>query len=1107
MKNTKFKLFLIISTLLFINLANAREVKDISISKTQNKDVRSEQQVPEQKKVKLTGQVKDAKGEPIIGASVAEQGTTNGTTTDINGNFTLNVSGSGNLKLSSVGYVPQTISVSGKTTLSVILEEDSKTLDELVVIGYGTVKKRDLTGSVASVTGEKLAANPVTNVVQAMQGRLSGVNVISQDGRPGATMSVRVRGGGSITQSNEPLYVVDGVQVGNINDIPADNIESVDVLKDAASTAIYGARGANGVVLVTTKKAKEGKPTVIYSGYYQVKTNPKVLDVMDAYDNVLWNWSYATSYTASDGLEVAKYYGLGSANGNHLEEYRNVKSHNYVNDLMQTAPTYNHDLSLSGGNASTKYYATVNYNDDEGLRIKSSFNRWNANFKVDQKISDKLSFNSDFRFSQVTIDGTNFGMATSVYTYRPIDNPLGDGNPGHFGTGGANVEPDNNPISILDNYTNISKRQNLNGRGSLEWNIIKGLTAKTELSLSKSNSVTKYWDAGSSVLSRPYSQATLTQGDGSGYRWATTANYEIQGLGEDHKFSMLIGNEVLSSTSNESVIDGYGYPSGFDMEQAFGMINMTGNNAASKGKDKYNYTLGTPSHTQSYFGRANYAYKGRYLLTATYRADGSSKFSPTHRWGYFPAAAAAWRISDESFVKNAKWLDNLKLRLSYGTAGLDNISPSLWRETWTTNSILVGGVQTIVYVPGAMLGNENLKWETTISRNTGIDYGFLNNRIRGNIDFYWNTTKNILMKVPVDVTSGYSYQFQNVGQTSNKGVEFLIGVDVFRNKDWRFDMNFTYNYNHNNVDKLVPGVLVDTRTSWGSSLTRPSYDYIIREGQPVGLIQGFTANGFYTVNDFDYDAATQVYTLKTGIPDTKGITNYSAQTLSGFKRPTGQNAFPGMVKFADTDESGTIDDNDKTIIGKTMPAHTGGFSLNAGYKSVDFSLNFAYQIGGKVYNANAMYSMMGNKYDGMGINRLAFIKDTYKIYDVNTSGDLVIVTDPDALNALNVDAKYPLNYNEYGIVSSQFVEDASYLRLQNLTLGYSLPKNILKKAGIQNVRLYVTGSNLFCLNNYSGIDPDVNTQTGGVDGFPTPNYDYNSYPKARTYTFGLNVTF
>jgi TonB-dependent starch-binding outer membrane protein SusC len=1056
----------------------------------------------------ITGVVKDATGEVIIGASISAKGTTTGTISKLDGTFSIAVPETvKSLVISYIGMKKQEVQINGKVMM-VTLESDSKVLDEVVAIGYGTTKKRDLTGSVASVSGEKLAANPVSNVVQAMQGKLSGVNVISQDGRPGATMQVRVRGGGSITQSNEPLYVVDGVQVSNISDMPADNIKSIDILKDGASTAIYGARGANGVILVTTKGATEGKTTVTYSGYYQLKTNPKVLDVMSAYDYVLWNWSYATSYQASDGANVAKYFGLGSANGNHLQDYKNIQTHNYVNDVMRQAETWNHDISVSGGTATTKYYASINYNDDKGTRIKSDYSRRNANIKVDHKISTKLSLSSDLRYSQSTINGAQYDLATSVYKYRPIDTPLGTDNPGLFGTGGGNVESNSNPVNIIDNYTNINKKENFSGRAGLDWNVLKGLTAKAEVFLNRGSGKTKYWDAGNPLLSRPYSQATLTQNSSESLRTVQSLFYDVQGLNKDHSLSVLVANELIRSSYTESQIDGYGYPQDFDMDDAFGMINMTGYNTLSKGKDRFSNFISPKTTSLSQFGRINYSYKGRYLLAGTFRADQSSNFAAAHQIAYFPAGAFAWRISDEPFMENAKsYLDNLKFRLSYGTSGADNIGPNNWKETWTTEQVMVGGVLTTSYIPGKMQENPNLKWETTTTRNLGIDYGFLNNRISGNIDVYWNSANDILMRVPVDPTSGYSYQYQNVGATSNKGVEFVLSLNLIQNKNWHFDVNLTYNYNKNNVDKLVDGAIVNTRTSWGSSLTRPSYDYVIQVGQPVGLIQGFEAAGFYTPADFDFDATTKVYTLKTGVPDIKGITNYSSNTVSGFKRAANQNAFPGMVKFADTNADGVVDDNDKTIIGKTMSQHTGGFTLNAGYKSIDLSASFTYQIGGSIYNANAMHSMMGNKYDGMGNNRLSFIKDTYRVYDVNSSGDLELITDPDALNALNVNAKYPLNYNEYGLVSSQFVEDASYLRLQNLTLGYTLPKKLLKKIGIQKIRVYATGSNLFCLDNYSGIDPDVNTQTGGVDGFPTPNYDYNSYPKARTYTFGVNVTF
>ena len=335
------------------------------------------------------------------------------------------------------------------------------------------------------------------------------------------------------------------------------------------------------------------------------------------------------------------------------------------------------------------------------------------------------------------------------------------------------------------------------------------------------------------------------------------------------------------------------------------------------------------------------------------------------------------------------WLDNLKLRLSYGTSGSDNIDPSLWRETWETENIIVNGQPSTVYKPGEMMGNEDLKWERTISRNLGIDFGFFKNRIRGSIDAYWNTTKDILMKVPIEASVGYSYQFQNVGQTSNKGVEVALGIDLVRSKDFNLTLNATYNFNKNNIDKLSDTALADTHTGWGSSMRVPYYDYIIREGEPVGLIQGFKSLGFYTVDDFTY--ANGVYTLKPGVPDVETIVNYPTGVKS--LTPEGQNAYPGAAKFEDTNDDGIVNGDDATIIGRTMPKHTGGFTLSANYKSIDFSAGFTYQIGGDVYNANAMHSMMGNKDTSFGQNRLEFVKDTYKNYGIDANGDIYLVTE------------------------------------------------------------------------------------------------------------------
>jgi len=1045
----------------------------------------------------VKGTVKDKTGEPLIGVSVT-YGSGQGTVTDIDGNFSVNVPAGSTIKFSYVGYKPQSLKASGN--MNITLEEDNTTLEDVVVVGYGTMKRRDLTGAVASVTGDKLAANPVATVSEALQGQLPGVNVISQDGRPGGTMSIRVRGGGSITQSNDPLFIVDGVQVSSIDDIAADNIESIDVLKDAASTAIYGARGANGVILITTKGGKEGKVNVKYNMYYQIKSQPKQLDVMNAYDHVYHTWAYAKSLGDTYANGVASYYGLGSANGNHLNDYRNQSSHNYMDDVLQNTRAWNHDLSVSGGSAHTKFYAAVNYSDNEGTLKNSGFKRWGVNLKLTQDITKTLKLDIDARYSEMQYKGNRYEFATQAYRYKPIDNPLGSGNPADLGMGSSSAEPEYNPVNILNDYENLRNRYRIGMNTGLTWQVIKGLTAKTELYLSRNWSKTQQW-AGGKTNGQSFNAATLTEGDGYNTRWDTTLSYEVQGLGEDHSLSIMAGNEVLSSRSNSAKIYGTTYPDEWDFNWAFGNIGATN----YKGNDTYTYTDGHPQHSLSWFGRVNYNFLGRYMLTATMRADGSSKFTEGNRWGYFPAAAVAWRISDEPFMKDAqKWLDNLKLRVSFGTSGNDQISSGLTETLWTTGTATVNGESVTTYKPASTLGNPDLKWETTISRNLGLDFSFLNGKVRGSIDYYWNTTKDVLMLVPCDPTSGFSYQMQNIAQTSNKGIEFSLNYEIIRQKDWNLSFGLTYNFNKNNVDKLQDGVLASAHTGWGSSMRVPTYDYIVKEGEPVGLVQGMQSAGFYTVDDFDY--ADGVWTLKAGVPDNViGMGQYN----SPYQLANGQKAFPGMVKYVDTNGDGTVDANDATIIGHTMPKHTGGFNLSGRWKSIDFAANFTYQIGGDVYNANVMSDMKGDKDTSLGYNRLAEISDTWRFYDIDANGDLVAVTEPNAVRTLNANAKYGF-LPEYGICASEFIEDASFLRLQTLTVGYTFPKVWTKKIGISNARVYFTGGNLFCLKKYSGLDPDVNVSPSAdssYSGFPTPNYDYRSYPKSRTFTFGLNVAF
>ena len=528
----------------------------------------------------ITGTVTDATGEPLIGATVSLGGS-NGVITDIDGNFTLqDVSNGATLTVSYIGYQTKTVKVGNQNNYQITLDANDKSLDEVVVIGYGTVKRRDLTGAVASVTGETLAKNPVSNVAQALQGQLPGVSVISQDGRPGASMSIRVRGGGSITQSNEPLYVVDGVVTGRIDDIPADDIETIDVLKDAASTAIYGASGANGVILITTKSAKEGKTQVKYNMYYQAKEKPQQLDVLDPYDYVLHTWSYATAYGESYGDNVAKYFGLGTKYGNHLNEYKNMTTHNWVDDLMDSSHSWNHDLSLSGGSDRTKYRASVNYMNDNGTRINTGFRRWNASFKFSQDISKSLKWDLDARYSEMRFRGTRFNTATSSYSFRPVDNPLGaDADPSQMGQGSTFVELSRNPLDYTKNYDQYTDINRLRVNTGLTWTIIKGLIAKSEISLMRGWQERRTWDGGKG--DQGYSSAQLYKNNSYSIRWSNTLNYNVQGLGEDHSLGFLAGYEILADKSNYSTIYGYGYPAEFTMNQAFGVTNYRSRRSSS----------------------------------------------------------------------------------------------------------------------------------------------------------------------------------------------------------------------------------------------------------------------------------------------------------------------------------------------------------------------------------------------------------------------------------------------------------------------------------------------------------------------------------------------
>ena len=1077
----------------------------------------------------VTGTVKSETGEALLGVTVSVKGTKTVTATDASGNYSIKVpSGNSTLEFSYVGSKSKSVPVENRSVVNVALTVAASTLNDVVVIGYGTVKRKDLTGSVASVSGKEIATAPVANVAQAMQGKVPGVNVVSQDGRPGADVSIRVRGGGSISQSNQPLILIDGIP-GSLSDVPADQVQSIDVLKDASSTAIYGARGANGVILVTTKGARAGKTTVTYDGYVKFNTPTKYLQSLNPYDYLRYVWANAAANGNAYAVPFEQLYGLGAYSGSNaggIDSYKNVPSTDMQRQVYNSSVSSNHDLTVTGGTDRTKILFSADYTDDQGMKINSYYKRANVSFKLNQKVFNNVTFNIDTRYTDIqhledegTTNGSGSLLSTS-YQFRPIATSqiLGDTNAlrtGNIEQYGKNVMWDSHsPAARIGDYFPLSIAQNLRAIGSVNWKIIKDLTFNTELFLSRSWGQRKYWSG--AVYNDYVDDATgqnlyagavdYRKSDSWGLRWTNTLNYDFS-INNDNRLNVLVGQEVANSGGTSMSIQANHFPSNFDKQTAFAQINQYDQ---SIGTAQFSSGVSTPDRLQSYFGRANYSLFNRYLFTATFRADGSSHFSPAHQWGYFPAGAVAWKVSEESFMKDINWLDNLKLRVSYGEVGNDNIPSGAFTQLWGSVTdqrwqyAINNQRQSAYDYSNSTLPNLDLKWETTITRDIGTDFSFFDNKLSGTIDIYKNTTKDLLMLTTIPGITGATATYANIGQTSNKGLELSLSGIIFENNNWRVSAGGNINFNRSNVDKLAPNVTGLYGASWAGSASYPSSDYVLKVGQPVGLVRGLVYQGFYTPADFDYNNG--VYTLKKGVPDL-GAFMAVVHGISASDRPSSQHAYPGLPKFKDLNGDGVIDDQDITVIGNMNPKHTGGFNLSASFKNIDFGAYFNWSYGNDIYNANKLASLYGPKEQGVYENKLAILNNAYKIYDV-VNGQLVRLTTPEELNAANTNASLPLSYGEIGITSSLGIEDGSYLRLNTLNLGYTLPKSLTSKAGITNLRIYGSIYNVLTVTGYSGLDPEVNADPAHNNAiYPTVGLDFGSYPRARSFVLGLNLSF
>ena len=1038
---------------------------------------------------KVTGNVSDAEG-PIIGASVVEKGNPgNGTVTDLDGNFTLNVKPGSTIVITYIGYQKQEIAVGNQSNIAVTMKTDDKTLDEVVVVGYGVQKKKLVTGSTIEVKGDDIQKMNTTQVLGALQSQTPGVNIQAASGQPGDGFKISIRGAGT-NGNTAPLYIIDGV-AGDINNLNPADIERIDVLKDAASCAIYGSAAANGVILVTTKQGKQGKIQVSYDanvGWANVYRMPKMLTAkqyMEVMDQVRFNsgesgWDWKSIM----GEDLYNSYMDGSNEGtNWVEAIRN-----------KNAVTTSHALNVTGGSDRSTFSMGAGYQYQDGVFgnvVKSDYRRFTFRINSEHVIyrndkgMDVVKIGENIYYQHKQNQGIQIGNQYSNELSNMLRaNPAipmydADGNYTTAEDLKGWVDKYNsysvNPIYKMLNQQsghNKSINHNLHATGYLEIQPIKNLVYRGQLNYNQNTYTWRtflpVFDANRTNADNFRTEDKATNQIGTSWGWSTTntLSYKFD-LQKKHNFDILVGTEYgesrpdfgfsLNATSSNSVFG--------DMTHAY-MTYMKNNNAAA--------VTGTPcddSRSMSYFGRVNYNFDEKYMLSAIMRADGNSKFAPGKRWGYFPSVSAGWVISNEKFMeKTASWLDFLKLRAGWGQNGnAATISNFQWQGAFAfdTSSYYTFNGNPNQYVSGAApsrLPNEDLTWETSEQLNIGLDARFLSGRLGLTLDWYNKKTKDLLVAVPVDPTTGFSTQMKNAGTVENKGIEVSLSWNDKIGKDFQYNVGWNLAYNHNEVTEVKSN---QKYNNGGKDLLAQNTGYMARfeEGHPIGYFWGYKTEGVMQ-NDAD---------VKAYLDKNCGGNAANSKQGTGIK--------PGDLKFVDVTGDGIVDDNDKTEIGDPHPDVTMGITLGASYKGFDLSVTGYGAFGQQVARSFRKFT------DG------EFENFTTEVYDY--------------WHGEGTSNKYPLLAHmnagpNWQTISDIYIEDASYFRLQNLTIGYDFTK-IWKTSPFQQLRLYFAAQNLFTITGYKGMDPENGTAIGS-DSWVT-GVDVGNYPQPRTYMVGVNVKF
>ena len=1060
---------------------------------------------------KITGVVKDSTGEPIIGASVTIKGAQGvGAVTDIDGNFSLTVpSGKKQLLVSYIGFTPQTVDVNGKNTFTIVLKEDNQTLNEVVVVGYGTMKKSDLAGATGSMDEKKMKGSIITNLDQSLGGRVAGVTSMATSGAPGSSTSIRVRGQATINAGAEPLYVVDGVIWNNSNSsgssvglgdalgngsvstvsplssLNPSDIVSMEVLKDASATAIYGAQGSNGVVLITTKRGKAGEAKFTYDGMVAWQRQGKRIDMLNL-------------------REFAEYYNDMSSQGMVFKDDRFSdpsvlgKGTNWQDAIFRTALQHQHQVSAQGGTEKIKYYVSGNYMDQDGTIIGSEFKRYGARVNLDSQLKSWLKLGLSANYSNtdqrlLKADQEN-GVITYALTTRP-DIPIYDINGGYTSISQQGVtNPNPVALALMDDI--LYKQNLLTGNVFAEVTPIKNLVWHTEIGYSFN------WDRGEvfnptvnlGTWTRSKNYSSIQKSTGSFVQFKNYLTYS--GSFGKHSFTAMLGQECWKSKWDNARTEAQDLPTNTVHNPSLGDPSTF----------KISNGFGT-SAMASFFTRETYNYDDRYLLTYTFRRDGSSNFGPDNRWGSFHSVAGAWRFSNEEFVRKfaGKWLSNGKLRLGWGQTGNSNIGSGKWSSDMSS----IGTGLGTAYRP-LRIANLNVHWEKQEQTNIGLDLGLFHDKLGITVDVYKKTSKDMLMPMQLpsymgtsgNTSSALAAPFGNFGSIENKGLELTINAHPISTKNFSWDSEFEISWNKNKLTKL-------SGTSSAAILGVGQWNDVVSKsdvGQPLFQFYGYVTDGVYTSYE---DIEKSPKPVSYGGSD--GYNKYNT-------------VWVGDVKYKDISgpdgvPDGKIDENDRTYIGNPMPKYTFGWTNTFRYKDFDLTIFVNGSVGNKVYNyirmkLDAMKSVWQNQSSTV-LNRSHITAiDPNKDYSNGYKGhnanvvyhwyddiDNVQVTNPTSIPAAHLN-----DPNENTRVSDRYIENGSYLRVKNITLGYTFPKQWIKHIGLENLRLSCNIQNLWTITGYKGYDPEIGASTSDMNGY-VYGLDNGRYPSPTVYSFGLNVTF